>query len=145
MSKHSSGKRSQTYISWAKMKMRCNNPNHHCYNKYGGRGISYNIRWELFTNFLEDMGESPVDYTLDRLDINQHYSKENCRWATRKEQAQNRGLRSDNLLGIAGVTLRSNGKYLASYWVGRTQYRLYYGHSLNDAITARQKWESEFR
>ncbi len=84
------GKPSPTYISWQNMKARCQNPNHPDYKDYGGRGIEVCERWQDFTNFLEDMGEKPEGLTLDRIDNNRNYESGNCRWATRKEQTQNR-------------------------------------------------------
>lgn len=48
-------------------------------------------RWSLFTNFLEDMGERPPDMTIDRIDNDKGYFLENCRWATMKQQNDNRG------------------------------------------------------
>lgn len=57
---------------------------------YGAVGISYDPRWELFENFLADMGERPVGTTLDRKDGTKGYFKDNCRWATHQEQADNK-------------------------------------------------------
>ena len=79
-----------TWVCWQAMKTRCNNPNKDMYKHYGGRGISYDLRWEVFENFLADMGEKPVGLELDRIDNNGDYCKENCRWITHRENCQNR-------------------------------------------------------
>lgn len=82
--------RTPTHITWNAMKDRCRNKNYNNYKYYGGRGISYCDRWEKFENFLEDMGERPEERTLDRIDVNGNYCKENCRWATLAVQASNK-------------------------------------------------------
>lgn len=82
--------RSPTYRSWETMKSRCLNPNDRSYKDYGGRGIAVCSEWENFNGFLNDMGERPRGTTLDRINVNSNYCKENCRWATTKKQQRNK-------------------------------------------------------
>jgi hypothetical protein len=97
------GARSKAYATWVNMKSRCNNPNASGFHKYGAKGIKVCDRWDTFENFLADMGEPPSSaHTLDRIDPKGYYTPNNCRWATQKEQQNNRS--NNHLITHQGTT-----------------------------------------
>ena len=98
------GKPTPTYLSWQNMRRRCLNPDEPGFQNYGGRGITICARWQNFAHFLADMGERPPGpYSLERRNNHKGYSPNNCYWATRTEQNNNK--RSNVRLTYHGITL----------------------------------------
>lgn len=139
---HWTGKRSSTYLSWASMKQRCDNPNSPAFSAYGGRGIKYDPSWDKFETFLADMGECPPELELDRIDNNKGYSKENCRWTTHTQNMFNQRIRCDNKSGIRGVKYSARDRAWSA-WVTykRETTSLYHGKDFFEACCARKSWE----
>jgi len=88
------------YGIWCSMINRCNDKNVKSYHRYGGRGIKVCDRWNNFDIFISDMGLRPsIHHSIDRIDNDGFYNKDNCRWVTMKEQNNNR---SNNRIIIYG-------------------------------------------
>lgn len=113
------------WLAWQNAKKRCFNKNHFMYKWYGGRGIIMCDKWKnSFMNFLEDMGiKSNPKLTLDRIDNNGNYCKENCRWVTMKEQCNNRRKRDKNNYNLPRIKIF--GKKLI-YWNNLLGYKYKY-------------------
>lgn len=124
-----------TYISWRNMKARCLYKSMGNYERYGAKGITFDPKWQSYYAFLEDMGERPEGMTLDRIDSNKGYFKENCRWATPSQQQANR--RNCMHLTYKGITQtsaewsRSLGLTKAAVW----QRIVKYGWTVEQALT----------
>lgn len=112
------------YSVWYSLKSRCRNRNESGFNNYGGRGITYDPKWSDFENFANDMYPSYKEgYTIDRIDVNKGYFKENCRWADEYTQAQNRRTFSTNTTGVNGVSYKK-GRYVARCQRNGVRYNL---------------------
>ena len=122
------GKTSGTYNSWRGLRDRCTNPKHKNYSLYKDRLTDK--RWLVFENFLADMGERPEGTTLDRIDNEQGYCKENCRWASPSQQHRNH---SRNIM----VTLQEETKCLKDWAI---EMGLNYGTVV---ARVRKGWEPE--
>lgn len=92
-----------TFMAWQSMRWRCLNKSRRDYKDYGGRGIKICERWGSFESFLADMGLRPAGLTLERNDVNGNYEPGNCRWATPKEQSNNK--RNNAVLEFGGRRL----------------------------------------
>lgn len=133
------------YVTYKAMKARCLNENNPRYKDYGGRGITVYNRWlgdNGFKNFIEDMVEKPTpQHSLDRIDNDKGYSKENCRWATTRQQVYNRRC-SAKTIGVCYVSDRN--KWLAFLIVNGVQVLSMRFKNYEDAVAARKEAEVKY-
>lgn len=80
----------RTERCWRMLRYRCNTPTAQGYQHYGGRGIKVCANWDHFINFFDDMGVCPDGYSIERKDVHGNYTKENCIWATKEQQDNNK-------------------------------------------------------
>jgi hypothetical protein len=121
------------YRSWQSMINRCTNVNNEAYNDYGGRGITVCDRWlNSFEAFYEDMGPRPSpNHSIDREENDLGYYKDNCRWATRVEQNNNR---RDNVYYEHNGITKTISEWASEYGI---EYRKLYRRLIRD------KWDFE--
>jgi hypothetical protein len=114
------------------MKSRCYNKKESNYKRYGGRGITVCYEWlNSFVAFYKDMGDPPVGYTLERINNDKDYCKENCKWATPSEQARNR---STNTI----ITLGDKSKLLIEWLEELNMPRATYYSRIKSGLTPEQ-------
>lgn len=147
MSMESSKKRSHgmtdspTWNSWRSMIRRCYEPTCVSYKNYGAKGIRVCQSWSRFEVFLSEMGRRPPGKTLDRIDPRLGYSKNNCRWASSKEQANNR---KSNRWVTIGTEKKTIAQWVESSGVSyrKIQYRLRAGVSVSEILNPKDRRKS---
>lgn len=131
---------------WTSIKNRTKHPHKSTRQWYYDKGIKVSEDWsKSFENFYRDMGGCPEGFTIDRIDPDGDYCKENCRWASLKVQAMNKGLSRNNTSGVKGVSYdKKNGKWVAKLNAkGRKPYLGSY-NSFEEAVEVRSKAEIKY-
>jgi hypothetical protein len=128
--------KTRAYRAWQGMKTRCKPSDEHAPN-YSERGIVVCKHWLKFENFYADMGDPPSDlHTLDRIDVNGPYAPDNCRWATMKEQNNNKTINIKvHWNGIEFPSLMAAAEHSGLSYA-TLRYRLSHGWSVEKAMTA---------
>lgn len=113
--KHGLYRKIPEYGVWQSMRQRCLGLGSCNYHRYGAKGIKVCKRWESFTNFLNDMGRRPSEqHSIERVDNLKGYCRSNCKWATKKEQANNRRQRKvSSTQKYRGVRKRTKNSFEA--------------------------------
>lgn len=137
--------RTTLYKKWEAMKRRCLNKNEKSYERYGGRGITISPKWLDFQGFQKDMEESFVEgMSLERIDNNKGYSKQNCKWIPLAEQAKNKR---------SVILYEHNGKKMCiTDWAKEyklkprtVRARIKYGWSLLEALETKVSYGNRYR
>ncbi|AOQ26773.1 hypothetical protein [Vibrio phage S4-7] len=127
------------YTSWRKMRERCLSPNCKDFPSYGGSGVEICPAWDNFLTFYEDMGDKPdSSYTLDRVNPDGGYSKDNCRWASPYTQARNQRsykevsskfkgvhFREQDMKWVAKISIRGESCIIGTYQVEEDAAKAY--------------------
>lgn len=138
-------------LCWVNLRQRCNNPNVANWEDYGGRGITYDPRWDEWSEFRADMGPHPgPGFSIDRRNNDGPYNKENCFWATRKKQNNNRRVRQlrttprcDSKTGVLGVRPHKEGFIVEGSEKGKPVY-LGWTKDIEQAKQWRKAWEASY-
>lgn len=115
-------RKNRIYNTWRGMKSRCSYPADKSYKWYGAKGIKYDPSWEIFANFVRDMGVPPEEggWTLERIDTTKNYSAENCMWLHYSAQMKNMGRNHKvNYKGkeiILTAWARATGMHVCTYY-----------------------------
>jgi hypothetical protein len=129
-----------THRIWTGMLTRCTNPKAGKYPRYGGRGIKVCARWQVFENFLADMGERPKGASIERKNNDGDYEPKNCRWSTSAaEQATNRSTTKFVVVDGSEMHITKASVYLG-YSPMRVSSRLRRGWSIERALDGRGTW-----
>lgn len=125
----------RTFRIWSQMKTRCSNPKNIRWHCYGGRGIKVCDRWmNSFESFLEDMGECPDGYSIERIDVNGNYEPSNCKWIPLSRQAAN--TRQNVFLTYEGKTQTiADWAREKGFPYGVLRHRIAKGWSVEEALT----------
>ena len=130
------------FMIWQGMQRRCSDKSN---VGYCARGIYVCDRWKSFENFFADMGSRPSSkHTIERKDNNDGYFKDNCKWATKTEQARNRRAQSRKAIDDVGIYLNSNGRYRAIITTAGVDTHLGYFGDIEDARTAREEAKQKY-
>lgn len=126
------------YKTWSHMMDRCNNPKNKSYRDYGARGISVCKEWSGdngLANFIRDMKEKPGQFhSIDRIDNDRGYSKDNCRWVTR--DIQNKNTRKNIHIEYDGrIAVARDWDRISGFSGGTVRRRIVKGWTIEEALT----------
>jgi hypothetical protein len=138
--------KSREYSIWCGIIQRCENIKNAHFQDYGGRGITVCARWrENFFDFFTDMGPRPTQrHSIERVNNNGNYCKENCEWVTSIIQSHNRRIPETNKTGHAGIFAVKNGKFTASISANHKRIHLGTFKTLEEAVAARKEGEAKY-
>lgn len=135
------------YQAYKNMIARCYNKKNCNYKNYGARNITVCKEWlNSYDAFINDMGPKPSNkHSLDRIDNNKNYCKENCRWASKTTQSINQRKPKNNSTGVKGVTIcPKSKKFVAQIGYQRKMHRIGCYKTLKEAALARKQAEEKY-